>query len=83
MESIAYGTPVIGADIGGIPELIQAGITGEIFKSGDEKELCAIIKKLWNDQKLLSKYSDNCKADQFDNVETYCDALMRVYQGNL
>ena len=34
-----YGTPVLGADIGGIPELIQVGKTGELFKSGDGDEL--------------------------------------------
>ena len=28
-----YGTSVLGADIGGIPELIQVGKTGELFKS--------------------------------------------------
>ena len=29
MESQMYGTPVLGANIGGIPELIEAGKTGE------------------------------------------------------
>ena len=32
-----YGTPVLGADIGGIPELIQVGKTGELFKSGSTR----------------------------------------------
>ena len=35
MESQMYGTPVLGADIGGIPELIQVGKTGELFESGN------------------------------------------------
>ena len=30
MESLMYGTPVLGADIGGIPELIDAGVNGEL-----------------------------------------------------
>jgi len=34
-----YGTPVLGADIGGIPELITVGKTGELFESGN-KEKC-------------------------------------------
>ena len=34
-----YGTPVRGAEIGGIPELMQVGKTGELFKSGDGNEL--------------------------------------------
>ena len=30
-----YGTPVLGANIGGIPELILVGKTGELFESGN------------------------------------------------
>jgi 3-isopropylmalate dehydratase small subunit len=45
MESQMYGTPVLGADIGGIPELIQVGKTGELFKSGDGNELKSKIRK--------------------------------------
>ena len=39
MESQMYGTPVIGADIGGIPELIKDKVTGELFESGNALEL--------------------------------------------
>ena len=38
MESQMYGTPVLGADIGGIPELIQVGKTGELFESGNAED---------------------------------------------
>ena len=44
MESIACGTPVLGAEIGGIPELVEQGVTGELFRSGDENDL--INKKM-------------------------------------
>lgn len=46
MESQMYGTPVIGANIGGIPELIQIGKTGELFESGNYKDLKEKIYKL-------------------------------------
>ena len=43
MESQMYGTPVLGANIGGIPELIQVGKTGEMFESGNaEDEGCRL-----------------------------------------
>lgn len=35
MEALAAGTPIIGADIGGIPELVREGETGLLFKHGD------------------------------------------------
>lgn len=37
MESQLYGTPVLGAAIGGIPELIEAGKSGELFESGKQR----------------------------------------------
>ena len=35
LESFAYGKPVIGADIGGVPEMITDGETGFLFPPGD------------------------------------------------
>lgn len=39
MEAYALGVPVIGADIGGIPELIREGSTGLSFTSGSVDSL--------------------------------------------
>lgn len=80
MESIAYGTPVIGANIGGVPELIKDGETGELFESGNEDDLCEKIEKLWKDKALLAKYYENCKKKNFDSVADYCNKLVEIYQ---
>lgn len=71
MESQLYGTPVIGADIGGIPELIQDQRTGELFQSGNGQALKAQIQKLWEDTALCKFYSRNCGDISFDNTEQY------------
>ena len=81
MESQMYGTPVLGADIGGIPELIQVGKTGELFESGNAAELKEKILKLWNNKALTDQYSRNCKDIQFDDIETYTKKLMVIYKG--
>ena len=39
LESYAYGKPVIGADIGGIPELIVDGVDGFLVPSGKQETL--------------------------------------------
>lgn len=80
MESQMYGTPVLGADIGGIPELIEVGRTGELFESGNAGELKRKIQKLWNDRALTDQYSHNCKDIAFDTVQQYADKLMQYYQ---
>lgn len=80
MESQMYGTPVLGAAIGGIPELIQKGKTGELFESGNAADLKAKIQKLWEDKELTESYSKNCKEITFDTIHTYYEKLIRLYR---
>ena len=80
MESQMYGTPVLGANIGGIPELIQVGKTGELFESGNAEDLKKKIEKLWGDKKLCEQYSKNCKDISFDTIDEYYEKIMKVYQ---
>jgi glycosyltransferase involved in cell wall biosynthesis len=79
MESQTYGTPVLGANIGGIPELIDAGRTGELFKSGDEANLKAAIERLWHDRALTERYAKNCKNIKFDTIAQYYEKLKTIY----
>lgn len=81
IESMMLGTPVIGARIGGIPELIQDGITGELFTSGDAQDLEEKIRNLWNDVERVKKYSGNCRAVRFDDVGDYTAKLVPIYEG--
>lgn len=80
MESIQYGTPVLGADIGGIPELVKDGINGELFESGNIEELKKKILKLWNDGEVCKKYSKACVQTYFDSVEEYSRKLLELYK---
>ena len=80
MESQQYGTPVLGANIGGIPELIREGKTGELFQSGNASSLQEKILALWENRDLTDAYTANCRDLQFDTVETYCQKLMAYYQ---
>ena len=80
MESQMYGTPVLGADIGGIPELIEANRTGELFESGNAQDLKNKIIKLYKNKDSTSQYSLNCKDIYFDDIETYVEKLMPIYK---
>lgn len=81
MESQMYGTPVLGANIGGIPELIEVSKTGELFESGNAAELKEKIQQLWSEKGLTDKYSRNCKNISFDDIDEYGKKLMKIYQG--
>jgi glycosyltransferase involved in cell wall biosynthesis len=51
-ESFLISKPVIGARIGGIPELVIDGVTGLLFEPGNVVELRNKIATLWNDIEL-------------------------------
>ena len=81
MESQMYGTPVLGADIGGIPELIRPGVTGELFRAGDGADLKKRIEALWNDRERTEAYSRNCNDIDFDDISQYYTKIMKIYKG--
>lgn len=46
LEGFALGKPAVGADIGGIPEMIRDGETGLLFESGQVSALAAALQKI-------------------------------------
>ena len=79
VESIALRTPLIASNIGGIPELIEVGKTGELFESGNAEDLKEKIRKLWDDVDKTLRYSNNCEHNSFDTVEVYVRKLSCFY----
>ena len=79
MESIMYGTPVVGARIGGIPELINDGETGYLFESGNAADFENKINMILNDDENAERMAQNCSMTRFDTVEKYCDKLLKIY----
>lgn len=80
MESQIYGTPVLASAIGGIPELVKNGETGELFAPGNVDELREKTEKLWKDRERLGRYTKNCRSMRFDTTQEYCEKLMEVYE---
>ena len=80
MESQMYGTPVLGANIGGIPELIRVGETGELFECGNGEVLMQTIQALFKDKTKLVAYSNNCSCVRFDTLEQYTQKLICIFE---
>lgn len=83
MESQMYGTPVLASDLGGAPELVQPGKTGDLFRGGDLQDLTEHIKAMWEDPEVCRAYSINCRNINFDTVEEYCAKMVKnIYQSH-
>ncbi|MBI2399517.1 MAG: glycosyltransferase family 4 protein [Deltaproteobacteria bacterium] len=82
IESFALGKPVVGARIGGIPELVRDGVTGFTFNPGDSKDLMEKIKKFASNPKLIENYGKNARkiAEKEYNPETHYTGLMKIYE---
>ncbi len=82
LEAFALGKPVIGSDIGGIPELIEDGVDGLLFESGNSEELSEKIAHLIGRPGLRERMGRNArkKVEEKYNPEVYYQKLMGVYQ---
>ncbi len=61
LESLACGTPVLGSDAGGIPDMVRPHQTGWIF-TGDTPESCAdSIKLALSEQSTWSSLGNHCR----------------------
>lgn len=79
IESQMYGTPVIGSRMGGIPELVDEGVTGELFEAGNAGQLEEKLRKLLENPGLLEEYRRNCLQKEFETPESYYRKLMNIY----
>eukprot|EP00177_Eucheuma_denticulatum_P008104 GFKZ01014767.1.p1 GENE.GFKZ01014767.1~~GFKZ01014767.1.p1 ORF type:complete len:575 (-),score=58.30 GFKZ01014767.1:681-2246(-) len=52
LESMASGVPVVGANAGGIPDIIDHARTGYLFERGSYEECSARIEQLLGDKQL-------------------------------
>lgn len=77
IESLCLGTPVLGANIGGVPELIENGKNGLTFESRNVGDLKQKIEEMFS----LSFNNEEIAAQaqaRFDK-ENYYNELMKIY----
>ena len=83
LEAMGRALPVIGSRIGGLPEIIEEGLTGSLFEPGDGDDLARQVRFLWDDPQLCRRMgiAGRQKAIQKYTEDAYFHNLMAVYQG--
>lgn len=77
IEAQCLGTPVLGANIGGIPELIENGVTGMTFESRNVDDLTKKIETMWQYTFNYKEIAQNSQARY--NSESYYQGIMKIY----
>jgi glycosyltransferase involved in cell wall biosynthesis len=82
LESFALGKPVIGARIGGIPELVIDGQTGWTFESGNADELADLLRRVAAEPNAqieqMGRSSRSFVETHFSRAG-YADSMLAIY----
>jgi len=81
LEAFAWGKPVVGSRIGGIPEQIEDGVNGFLFNHNDEIELSEKIQHLLTNRSLIPDMGKRArkKVEEEYSPEMYYKKLIEVY----
>ena len=85
LETQAIGKAIIGANIGGIPELVQNEENGLVYKYDDVNELKEKMKKLFNDKELANEFGENAKkyATKEYDKDKYYEKIINIYKNSV
>jgi len=79
-EAMRAQTAVVGANNGGVLEIIENGSTGLLFEAGDEKDLARMLLRLYENRELKENLAKAGKlsADKLFNQENHFLALSEI-----
>lgn len=78
LQAAACGLPIIASRTGGIPEIVHAGINGELIEPGDSRALSQHLIRLLGDKSLRKRYGS---ASRVIAVEKF--SIGAMVEGNL
>jgi len=85
IEAMASGLPVIGSNVGGIPEMIIDKQNGYLFERGDSEDLSKKIEELLLDRKKRRIFGNNGRkrAIKRYSIHKNANTIMKIYQNLL
>ena len=61
IEAMASGTPVVASRVGGLPEVVEEGVTGFLVEPGNVEELRARLTEVLGDKQLAQRLGRNAR----------------------
>lgn len=82
IEALALGKPVVATRVGGIPEIIEDGVTGLLVPPRDSRALAAAIERLLVDPALAAALAERGRrrVERTFDVTAMAEQTLAVYQ---
>jgi sugar transferase (PEP-CTERM/EpsH1 system associated) len=83
LEAMATGLPVVSTAVGGIPELVQDGVSGTLVPAGDPAAMAAALARYAGDAALAARHGTAARAriDAHNSVAAMVQAYVALYDG--
>jgi len=78
LESLAARKPIVGAEIGGIPDFVKDGINGFLFRPGDPFDLAEKMKKIIESPQLIHFFKKNIQPPK--SMRQHAGEVSDIYQ---
>ena len=82
LEAMSCGVPVIGSNIGGIPEVVSHGETGYVAELGDVQRMAKYVIELFDNNKKWKIFSENARQraiEKFD-IKDIVPRYLEIYK---
>ncbi len=82
LESMSCGTPVVGFEVGGVPDMVRNGVSGFVVPKGDTTALRQAVLRVLDNVALRSEMSQNCRriaVEEYD-IKLQARRYMTLYE---
>ncbi len=79
MEYLACGVPVLGAEVGGIPDFVQDGVNGWLFRANDPADLARRLSEIVSNPSSLPVLRSNVQPPK--GMVQHAAELEQIYAG--
>ena len=80
IEAMRGGVAVVGSNAGGVPEIIEPGVSGLLFEPGNAVDLAAKLKRYCKDRDMRSRVAaaGKARADKLFALEQHYRCLKQI-----